>query len=176
MTEFLRTVSKSFETANDLRSFIVLVSISPPKVRIEIGSNNKYLKFLDETLAMVEFWESGRLWSESFFKNKKRHGKHREFYSNGKQRVERNYFDGESHGLHREWDLDGNIEWETYCKNNILDGPYTSWFNNGNIQSTGHFKNDKRDGIWYYYNRDSRQKEVETRYRDGIVVFRYISR
>ena len=176
MTEFLRTVSKSFETANDLRNFAVLFPISLPEVRIEVESTQRvFLKFLNETLVMVEFFPDGRLWSETFFKNNKRQGRHRQLYKDG-GRLEENYIDGERHGLHRQWNIDGNPTYEAHYKNGLKDGLFTSWSDRGNVYAIGKYKNDIKDGIWCYYNAETQQKEEETEYRNGEVFTRYLSR
>ena len=170
MSEFVENISKNFVFANDLRNFIVLISIPLPKIRLENVFLENRVKFLNETLVRVNFWANGNMKEEIFYKRGKKEGRYRTFYQTGRQKTESTYINDKMEGIYREWYPNGRPRDEMSYKNGIANGPYITWFDNGNIQTTGNLKNGENDGIWYYWNREFNRKETEIQYRNGRII------
>tara|TARA_B100000959_G_C14842429_1_gene566630 strand:- start:673 stop:1035 length:363 start_codon:yes stop_codon:yes gene_type:complete len=65
----------------------------------------------------VEYYENGKKWSETHYKNGKRDGLETEWYKNGQKSYEGHYKNGKPDGLETFWDESGQKLHEAYYKN-----------------------------------------------------------
>ncbi len=68
----------------------------------------------------VEYYENGKKWSETHYKNGKRDGLETEWYKNGQKKSESHYKNGKLDGLSTGWDESGKKERETHWKDGKL--------------------------------------------------------
>jgi TonB family protein len=71
----------------------------------------------------------------------------KEFYDSGKLKSETHYKDGKEEGLRTVWRKSGKRERETHYKNGEREGLDTYWYPSGRKKSERHYKNGKQDGL-----------------------------
>ena len=68
----------------------------------------------------VEYYENGKKWSETHYKNGKWDGLQTRWYKNGQKKSESHYKNGKLDGLSTGWDESGKKERETHWKDGKL--------------------------------------------------------
>ncbi len=74
--------------------------------------------FGEEPEVKKEYWDNGRLKSETHYKNGKEEGLETFWYKTGKKKNETHYKNGKENGILKTWDKDGNITFQ----GNFVDG------------------------------------------------------
>lgn len=127
-------------------------------------------------------------------KDSLKQGVWREFYISGKMKSETVYRNNKKQGLEISWYNSGCVKQETYYNNGQLDGPVTyythnckkdftenfkngvkegleiSYHNNGRIKSEGNFKKGNLDGVYKVYEKNGKFS-FESRTTTGPVDF-----
>lgn len=129
-----------------------------------------YFKMDRQDSVYREWFESGQLNIETFYKNGQEAGIKRIFYFDGKQQAEEEYIDSVRYvrqfwlpdSLHTQTLVDGNgeatyyyhtgtiKEWYTY-KNGLPEGEFVERSIYGYDLLTGHFQEGKKHGQWKYF-------------------------
>ena len=65
-----------------------------------------------------EYWDNGKLKSETHYKNGENDGPKTVWYKSGKKKYLKHYKNGIENGLRKEWDEDGTLTYE----GNYIDG------------------------------------------------------
>jgi len=82
------------------------------------------------------------------YQNEKKQGIWREYYENGKLKSESNFVKGKKEGLCKEWWKTGNLWTEGMYKNDKANG-LMKWHNQeGILVAEGNMTDNKRDGRW----------------------------
>ena len=100
-----------------------------------------------------EFYESGKISSETTYEKGIRQGKSLEYLENGKIVEEKNYIDGKKEGKALET-FEGMIQMKANYKNNKIDGDMFLYYPSGKLLQKRNFINGKAEGelIEYYEN------------------------
>jgi antitoxin component YwqK of YwqJK toxin-antitoxin module len=102
----------------------------------------------------------------------------KEFYDNGKLKSETHYKNGEKDGLDTWWHESGNKNNETHYKNDKEEGLSTCWYDTGNKNNETHYKNGERDGLstyWYYSGNKQSEVPYKNGGKDGLSTYWYES-
>lgn len=117
-----------------------------------------------------EFYGSGKLKSETVFRNNKKQGLEISWYNSGCVKQETYYNNGQ---------LDGPVTYYTHnCKkeltenfkNGVKEGLEIAYHNNGRIKSEGNFKKGNLDGVYKVYEKNGKFS-FESRTTTGPVEF-----
>ena len=96
-------------------------------------------------------------------------GKHVEYYENGKLKSETHYKNGEKDGISTYWREDGTKENEWHYAAGKLNGVSTSWYKNGQKSSEIHYKDGEKDGFDTKWREDGK-KTNEWKFEDGEFI------
>ncbi|MDD2382939.1 MAG: toxin-antitoxin system YwqK family antitoxin [Sulfurospirillaceae bacterium] len=98
------------------------------------------------------FYESGKLKSETPFKNGLRDGLGKSYYESGKIRSETPFRNDKTEGLKKEYYESGIVQTEVTFVNDIAEGITKFYYPSGKLQGESLFKNNKADGITKLYS------------------------
>lgn len=98
------------------------------------------------------FYESGKLKSETSFKNGLREGIGKRYYESGKLRSETPFKNDKTEGLKKEYYESGVLQTEITLVNDVADGITKFYYPSGKLQGESLFKNNKADGITKLYS------------------------
>ena len=123
-----------------------------------------------------EYFESGKIQSETYYENGAKNGLCRRWLENGQLIEKLNFKNGSLHGLQQYWFDDGKLQLEQHFKDdklngvsksyyengklkneisykeNVLHGKYITFYENGEKSEVRNYKNGKLDGIQYYFD------------------------
>ncbi|MFW6222428.1 MAG: toxin-antitoxin system YwqK family antitoxin [Bacteroidota bacterium] len=128
-----------------------------------------------------EYYESGRLKAEGYYKDNRKVGKWIYYFENGEieQRGEYND-DGKAIGEWRWYYSNGQLRRKEFLNNDIPDGMYKEYTNEGEIWAEGRYIEGLRNGPWIInhlgykqvgqYNNDVRQG-MWRYYKDDVLVY-----
>jgi len=94
-----------------------------------------------------EYYENGKLFSETDCLQKDSSGVYYEYYENGKIKTEIHYEAGQLQGPYTDYCEDGSPRVQFEYKNNQRDGIYKAYYENGKLQAEGRYKSGKEEGI-----------------------------
>ncbi len=94
-----------------------------------------------------EYYENGKLFSETDCLQTDSSGVYYEYYENGKLKTEIHYEAGQLQGPYTDYCEDGSPRVHFEYKNNKRDGIYKAYYENGKLQAEGRYKNGKEEGI-----------------------------
>lgn len=86
--------------------------------------------------------------------NGKRHGPSLQWYENGKLWKKSCFREGKLHGSYEWWYENGRKAQQSSYRNGLETGTFTKWYEDGKRSETGSFRNGKEDGPWLYFNED----------------------
>tara|TARA_B100000780_G_C21110843_1_gene448901 strand:+ start:280 stop:1359 length:1080 start_codon:yes stop_codon:yes gene_type:complete len=90
-----------------------------------------------------EFYENGKLKSETLFKSGKKHGYEKQFHENGRLRFETEWVKGKQNSEVTSFDDEGNKIKQSFVKMGSYEGPQKEWWPNGDLKADRIMKNDK---------------------------------
>ncbi len=128
-------------------------------IRYEINAEKPF------TGKLLKKYENGQKWSETNYKDGKKHGLQTYWHENGQKEFEGNYIDGKEHGLQTLWRENGQKEYRKNFKNGKRHGLDTEWYENGQKESETNYKDGKKHGLeteWY----ENGQKKIKTNFKD----------
>ncbi|MDD3343808.1 MAG: toxin-antitoxin system YwqK family antitoxin [Sulfurospirillaceae bacterium] len=97
------------------------------------------------------FYESGKLKSETPFKNGLREGIGKRYYESGKLRSETPFINDKIEGLKKEYYESGALQTEVTFVHDEAEGLTKFYYPSGKLQGESLFKNNKADGITKLY-------------------------
>jgi len=115
-------------------------------------TNLLYLVFIKDIMKApfsikIEYFSNGMCKKMISLKtNNTIHGFSREWYDTGLLRRESFWKNGEKCNIHKSWYYNGLLCTETHWKNNILNGIQRHWFDNGQLKSKIYWKNEMKNG------------------------------
>jgi len=124
------------------RIFIILLLI------ITISSIFLHFKYSKT----IEYYENGKIKSESFLKQNKLQTIVYTYYPNENLKYKAECSDDKLNGKQIFYYENKKIKGEFFRVNNLLAGKAIFYYKNGKIKSTRYFKNNNRDSLWQYYN------------------------
>lgn len=131
-------------------------------------SDNKKTEISTQVDIRKQFYPSGKLWEEGFYKNGKEE-KWREYYESGNLKSERFYKNGVIDGISKEYYKDGAVRFEWLHKDGKLDGVRKGYYENGAVESEWPYKDGKLNGIMKSYD-EKGNVQSEKAYRDGMPI------
>ena len=141
---------------------------------INIGTYDKS----DAPEVKREYWDNGKLKSESHFKNKKREGLTTLWWRSGGRASESHFKNGIINGVSILWHENGVKEAEFPVKNGKQEGLETRWHKKtGKKRQEILYVNDKKNGVekeWYENGRKKFLKHYKNSVLDGMVTEWYI--
>jgi antitoxin component YwqK of YwqJK toxin-antitoxin module len=117
----------------------------------------------------AEYYESGKIRSETNFEDGKENGLMTVWYENGNKSLETNFKDGIPHGSWARWNEDGQKRGEGFWLNGEADGLESSWNDHGVKVEEINYKNGKFDGKWIEWS-ESGEKIYEANYKNDMKV------
>ena len=72
----------------------------------------------------------------------------KEYWDNGKVKSETHFKNGKKEGLETSWFENGEKMSESYYKDGKIEGLHTVWFENGKKKSIKHYKDGVQNGLW----------------------------
>ncbi|MCE3260221.1 MAG: hypothetical protein K0S12_1862 [Bacteroidetes bacterium] len=118
-----------------------------------------------------EFYPSGKLRSESVYKNNKKQGLEISWYNtSGCVKLERYFNNGQLDGPVTYYSRNCKKELIENYKNGVKEGLELAYYSNGRIKSEGYFKKGNLDGVYKVYNKNGKF-DFESRTTTGPVDF-----
>ncbi|MGE0268444.1 MAG: diguanylate cyclase [Candidatus Omnitrophota bacterium] len=99
----------------------------------------------------VEYYEDGKLYLETTYKDDALNGPFREYFSNGTVKSEGEYIDGKLNGIQYIYYKDGKLSQEANYDNDILHGVVKIYFPNGQIRQLSTYRSGKLSGPFKIY-------------------------
>jgi antitoxin component YwqK of YwqJK toxin-antitoxin module len=130
-----------------------------------------------------EFYDSGKLKSETHYKNGKKEGQSTFWYQSG-EHIESHYENGKKEGLETHYRYSSGGKWsETHYKNGKREGLETHWYSSedgktGIKSSERNYKNGEREGVeteWYESGEKKSKSHSKNGYEDGLSIIWYES-
>jgi antitoxin component YwqK of YwqJK toxin-antitoxin module len=87
--------------------------------------------FNDQPEAKREYWENGKMKSETHYRNGKRDGVSISWYVHGEKEYEGYYQSGKKNGVFSRWYESGAKEGKGSFKNDLPDGEFLGWHESG---------------------------------------------
>ena len=149
------------------------------------------LKFPDNRGHRKEWYSSGQIHHETFYKNGQLDGTKVEYDKEGNKLSENNYKNGQldgkqigwysydskdkvrkktyekefvigiKHGIHKYWWGNGNLNIQKTYKDGKLDGVTTKWSKRGNKLSENNYKNGQLDGKQFEYDEEGNMERID---------------
>ena len=115
----------------------------------------------------LQWYENGKLWKKSCFREGKLHGSYEWWYENGRKSIVGTYKNGKEQGVYTEWHENGKKALQTKYINGIPDGKYREWHENGKKRIRITFRDGKENGVWTQWYENGK-KEMKVKYVNGI--------
>ena len=129
----------------------------------EIGQGKELVK-------RVEFWENGKIFIESHYRDGKLNGPNLAYFETGEIMWKGTHLDGESDGLHIEYHPNGQISWEGSYKKGFKLGEWIAYYESGQIWQKINWNNyGTWDRIQKKYNEDG-TIQGEYTWVDGEII------
>mmetsp|Transcript_11848 Transcript_11848/g.13038 ORF Transcript_11848/g.13038 Transcript_11848/m.13038 type:complete len:263 (+) Transcript_11848:103-891(+) len=94
-----------------------------------------------------EWFDNGKLYKRSFYRNGKKHGCCQVWRRNGFKLSQGHYRDGKKIGEHNYWHRNGQLYSKCEYKNGKKDGEYKQHHSNGQLQEHSYYINGLKDGV-----------------------------
>ena len=93
-----------------------------------------------------EYWDNGKLKSETHYKNGERDGLQTHWYETGEKHSESHW----KNGVRKEYWDNGKLKNETHYKNGVIEGLGTGWYESGEKERESHYKKGKVSASKFY--------------------------
>ena len=114
-----------------------------------------------------QYYHSGQLKSQVFFRNDHRYGRWTWYYENGQLRLEENFVDGLLEGPNLRFYENGQLRSEQFYQNDRYHGAAEYYYESGQLERKGNYMNGKANGTWISYFEDG-VISSKMYYRNGL--------
>ncbi len=107
----------------------------------EKGNREEYItRYGKKEGEYKEWWNSGQLYCQCYFKEDKLEGEAKEWCENGQLWRLCYYKEGKEEGEYKEWYENGQLWRQCYYKEGELEGEYKVWYSNGQLWRQCYYK------------------------------------